>query len=245
MVWEMAFADFRMRDQGTFLGFIWTLLHPLVYFLVLYNLFVNWMGNSIPDYPLYLIIGFVQWNFFSTGTSSSISIVTRYASYVKNIRFPKSVLVSASVLSVLFSHFLELVVLLVFWLIVKGHVGLAAILLFPLLLLNIFLVLSISFVLATVGVYFLDISRIWGIFMSIGLFLTPIFYSLNMLSPFKRRIILLNPMTHIIQASRSILIDNRMPALGGLLYVFLFSLVVFVAGYKLFRAYEGYFVERI
>lgn len=245
MVWEMAFADFRMRDQGTFLGFIWTLLHPLVYFAVLYTLFVDWMGSGIPDFPLYLIIGFVQWNFFATGTSTAIFTIVRYGSYIRSINFPKSVLVVASVLSVLFSHFLELVVLLVFWLLVKGHVGIVALLLLPILCLNIFLVLSIAFFLATVGVYFLDISRIWGICMSIGLFLTPIFYSLDMLSPFKRNVILLNPMTHVIQASRNILIDNHTPQFGGLGYVFLFSLVMFVIGYWMFKAHEGYFVERI
>ncbi|MHB9155121.1 MAG: ABC transporter permease [Endomicrobiales bacterium] len=245
MIWEMAVSEFKMKDQGTFLGFLWTLLHPLVYFLVLYNLFVNWMGARIPEFPLYLIIGIVQWNFFSAGTLNSISSVMRNGSYIKAINFPKSILVISSVLSALFPHLLELLILIVFWIIVKGHVGLAVVGLVPLLALNIFLVLSLSFILATVGVYFLDINRIWGIFMNVGLFLTPIFYSLDMLSPGKRMVINLNPMTHIIKASRDILIDNRMPEGVGLLYVCLLSGVLLAAGYSLFKKQEGYFVEKI
>lgn len=245
MIWEMAVAEFRMKDQGTFLGFIWTLLHPLIYFLVLYNLFVKWMGTRIPEFPLYLIIGIVQWNFFSAGTTNAISAVRRNVSYVKSISFPKAVLVLSSILSTLFAHMLEIVILIVFWLIVKGHVGWAVFGLLPLLVLNIYLVLAVSFVLATVGVYFLDINRIWSILMNIGLFLTPIFYSLEMLSPDRRFIITLNPMTHIIKASRDILIDNRLPWDPGLLYVLALSSAILAIGYAVFKKHEGYFAEKV
>jgi ABC-type polysaccharide/polyol phosphate export permease len=245
MIREIAFAEFKMKDQGTFLGFLWTLVHPLIYFLVLYGIFSNWMGNTIHDFPLYLIIGIVQWNFFSSGTSNAIPSITRYGIFIKSINFPKSALVVSSVLAVLLSHLLEIVVLVLFMLIVKGHVGIMAIGLIPLLLLNVYLVISFSFFLAVIGVYFLDIARIWGIFMNIGLFLTPIFYSLDMLSVDKRAIISLNPMTHIITASRVLLIDNRLPEFSGLIYVFLLSTLLLISGYRFFKAHEGYFVEKI
>lgn len=245
MVFSLATADFKMRDQGTVAGFLWTLLNPLIYYLVLYGLFVKWMGSRIPDFPLYLIIGFVQWNFFASATSSAIFVLIRYSMYIKSINFPKSVLVMCSVLSALYIHLLELFILIVVFLIIKGHVGIKVILLLPILALNIYLVVALSFVLATIGVYFLDISRIWGILMSIGIFITPIFYSMDMLSVGKQRIILLNPMTHIIKATRQILIDNKFPDLPGLIYVFVLSTVILIVGYRLFKKMEGFFVEKI
>lgn len=245
MIWGLSWNTFKMRDQGTFFGFLWTLAQPLIYFLVMYNLFVKWMGAKIDDFPLYLIIGIVQWNFFASGTSASINSILGYGTFVRNVNFPRAVLVITSVFSVLLSHLVELFILLVFWLIVKGHIGITAVCLLPLMVLNVYLVLSISFVLATVGVYFLDIARIWGILMSVGMFITPIFYSLDMLSPHRRLMILLNPMTHIIQATRQALIENRWPDLGGLLYVFVFSTVVLICGYTYFKNKEGYFVEHI
>jgi ABC-type polysaccharide/polyol phosphate export permease len=245
MIWEMARANFKMKDQGTFLGFLWTLLHPLIYFLVLYGLFNKWMGNKIPDFPLYLIIGIVQWNFFVSGTNSSITAISSHGSYIKNTNFPRSVLVVAPVLAVIFSHLLELLILVVFWLIVIGHVSITAIGLVPLLVINTYLVLSVAFVLATIGVYFLDIGRIWGIFTSIGLFITPIFYSLDLLDPQKRTLILLNPMTHVIKATREILIDGKFPELGGLVYVIILSTFILVVGLKIFHRAEGDFAEKI
>jgi len=245
MIWELAVAEFRLRDQGTFFGFLWTLFHPLIYFIVLYGLFKKWMGHHINNFPLYLIVGIVQWTFFSSATSNCITAVIRRANFVKNISFPKEVLVFSSVLAVLFSHILELGILLIFWIIIGKKLTLLVFLLVPILILNVFLTVSIGFILSVIGVYFLDIQRIWGIFMSVGLFLTPIFYSLNLLAPAKRRIILLNPMTHIIQATRNILIDAKLPQFQGLFYVIILSLIVFIIGYAIFKKYEGLFAEKI
>jgi len=66
-----------------------------------------------------------------------------------------------------------------------------------------------------------------------------------MLEPVKRKIIMLNPMARIIQASREILIDNNVPELGGLMYVFILATVIMIIGYSLFKKQEGFFVEKI
>jgi len=244
MVWELAFSDFRMRDLGTVLGFAWTLLYPLIFFFILYTIFADWM-KTIKDFPLYLLIGMVQWNFFSNATSSSISSITRYSSFVKSISFPKECIVTASILAVLFSHILELLMLIGFCAVMKGFISVYVFLLIPILILTLYLITGVSMLLSLIGVYFLDMGRIWALLMSMGFFLTPIFYSLDMLSPVKKNIILLNPMTHVIQASRTILLDGKCPEFGGLLYVFAFGTVFLVIGYTLFKKFEGYFVEKI
>ncbi|MCX5778286.1 MAG: ABC transporter permease [Elusimicrobia bacterium] len=245
MVGELAFSNFKQKDQGTFFGFLWTLINPLLYFLVLYTIFNKWMGSKVSDFPLYLIIGIVQWNFFSSATTNAISAILSNASVIVSMDVEKSALVFSSVLSVLFSHIVELITLIIVFVLIKGTISLYWLWLIPLLVLNIYLVVSFSFILATVGVYFLDMSRIWGLAMSIGFFLTPIFYPMSVISQDKRIIILCNPMTHIIYAARSILIDRAMPAFGGLLYVVILSTILFVFGFAYFKKKEGYFVEKI
>ncbi|MCR4662457.1 MAG: ABC transporter permease [Endomicrobiaceae bacterium] len=244
MIWELSFSDFRLRDQGTFLGFIWTLLYPLLFFCVLYTIFADWM-KSIKDFPLYMLIGMVQWNFFSGATTAAISSIMRYSNFVKSIAFPKECIVFASVIAVLFSHSLELLMLIAFCAIVKGFISINVFFLIPILILTLFFTISVSLILALIGVYFLDMTRIWSIITTMGFFLTPIFYSLDMLTPFKRSVILINPMTHVIKASREILLDGKFPELQGLLYVLILSIVLFVIGYILFKKFEGFFVEKI
>lgn len=244
MIWELAFSDFRLRDQGTFLGFIWTLLYPLMFFCVLYTIFADWM-KTIQDFPLYMLIGMVQWNFFSGATGASILSIMRYSNFVKSIAFPKECIVYASVIAVLFSHILELAILILFCAIIKGFISVYIFMLVPILLLTLYLTAGVSLLLALIGVFFLDMSRIWSIITTMGFFLTPIFYSLDMLSPFKRNVILLNPMAHVIKATREILLDGKFPELQGLLYTFIVATVFFVIGYILFKKFEGYFVEKI
>lgn len=244
MVWELAFSDFRMRDQGTLLGFLWTLLYPLLFFCVLYTIFADWM-KTIKDFPLYMLIGMVQWNFFANASGASILSIMRYSNFVKSIAFPKECIVFASVIAVLFSHVLELLILIIFCAIIKGFISINVVFLIPILFLTLYLTVGVSLLLALIGVFFLDMSRIWSILTTMGFFLTPIFYSLEMLSQFKRSVILLNPMTHVIKASRTILLDGQVPELGGLLYVFILATVFFTVGYFLFKKFEGYFVEKI
>lgn len=244
MVWELAFSDFKLRDQGTFLGFLWTLLYPAMHFCVIYIIFVDWM-RTIKDFPLYMLIGMCQWHFFAGATATAISSILRYRSFVKSINFPKECIVYASVLSVLFSYILELTILILFCIFIKGLFSVHIFLLIPIILLIVYLTLGISLLLALIGVYFLDMVRIWSIIMAMGFFLTPIFYSLEMLSPVKRNIILLNPMTHIIEASRDILIYGQFPKIAGLLYTFIVATVFLVIGYTSFKKFEGYFVEKI
>lgn len=244
MIWELSFSDFRLRDQGTALGFIWTLLYPLLFFCVLYTIFADWM-KTIKDFPLYMLIGMIQWNFFSGATTAAISSIMRYSNFVKSIAFPKECIVYASVIAVLFSHSLELLMLIVFCAIIKGFISIHIWFLFPILILTLFFTISVSLLLALIGVYFLDMTRIWSIVTTMGFFLTPIFYSLDMLSPFKRSVILLNPMTHVIKATREILLDGIFPDVHGLVYVFVLSVVLFIVGYILFKKFEGFFVEKI
>jgi len=244
MIWELAFSDFRMRDQGTILGFTWTLLYPLIFFCILYTIFADWM-KTIKDFPLYLLIGMVQWNFFSNATSSSITSIMRYSNFVKSISFPKECIVLASILAVLFSYILELFILIIFCSIMKGFISIYVIFLIPILFLTIYLIIGVSLLLSLIGIYFLDMGRIWSLLMTMGFFLTPIFYSLDMLSPFKKNVIMLNPMTHIIQASRTILLDGKCPEFQGLLYVFILATIFTIVGYILFKKFEGYFVEKI
>ena len=244
MIWELSFSDFRLRDQGTILGFLWTLLYPLLFFCVLYTIFADWM-KTIKDFPLYMLIGMVQWNFFSGATTAAISSIMRYSNFVKSIAFPKECIVYASVIAVLFSHSLELLMLILFCAIIKGFISVNIFFLIPILILTLYLTVAISLLLSLIGVYFLDMTRIWSIITTMGFFLTPIFYSLDMLSPFKRNVILLNPMTHVIKATREILLDGKFPELGGLLYTLIFATVFFIIGYILFKKFEGYFVEKI
>jgi len=240
---SLSVSEFKLRDQGTVLGFLWTLLYPLSMFLVLYVIFSKWMGTHVENFPSYLLVGIVLWNFFTTSTTNALDIITRKAQLVKNLNFPKTILVISSVLSIFMSFLLEFGILLIF-LVFLGIRYTPAILYFPvIIIIELTFALAVSFFLASFHVYYRDIKRIWAILVMLGFFLTPIFYPLSIISQAKQKIMLLNPMLHIITSARDCLLYQKQPPIVSLCIVLLAGIVLLGLGYFVFRKMEDKFAE--
>src|SRR5207237_8705306 len=104
LFWMLTRTEFRLRDQGTLVGFLWTLMHPLFIFAVLSTMFAHWMAPKIPHYSACLLIGIVQWNFFLSGTEAGLTSLRRKARLMASFAFPRALIVLSSVVAVLLSH---------------------------------------------------------------------------------------------------------------------------------------------
>src|SRR3989338_11260350 len=93
VLWEMTRGEIKQRDQGTALGFLWTLLHPALIFAVLYGLFSKWVGKFVDGYVVYLLVGLVLWNFFQKATTYALGSFRRFRGTVLNYRFPREIVV--------------------------------------------------------------------------------------------------------------------------------------------------------
>jgi len=230
LFWMLTRTEFRMRDQGTWAGFVWTLLHPLFIFIILSVLFTQWMGTRVEHYPAYLLIGIVQWNFFSIATGGGLTCLRRKASLIAHHDFPRLFVVLSSVFAVLLSHLLE-------WLVLFGALVLMDIrpsatwLLLPaLILLELALATGLSFLLSVLAVHVHDLDRVWGIALYGLFFMTPVFYTADVIGGAGRRLVELNPMSAIIGATRVLVIGGRLPEFGPLLPVVSLAVVLCVAG---------------
>ncbi len=87
LIKEQTIAEFKLRDQDSILGYAWTLLHPIFTFIILYSVFSKWAGQHMENFAAYLLIGIVQWNFFSEATSISLSVLLRKSNLIKNVNF--------------------------------------------------------------------------------------------------------------------------------------------------------------
>src|SRR5258706_11319272 len=88
---ELVRTDFKLRYQGSVLGYAWSLLRPLLLFLILYVVFVKFFnfGKGVPHYPVYLLLGIVIWNFFGEMTSQSLGSIVSRGDLVRKIRIPR------------------------------------------------------------------------------------------------------------------------------------------------------------
>lgn len=207
---EMVRTDFKLRYQGSILGYLWSLMKPLMLFVILYFVFTSVfrVGDSIPNYPVYLLFGIVIWSFFTEATTRSLSVMVDRGDLIRKISLPRHLLVVAINLSALINFLLNMVIVSGFIYFSDVEISLSLLLgVFVLLELIIF-TLFVSLFLAAVYVKVRDISYIWEVFLQGAFYATPILYPLSLIPEKYTQVVFLNPMAQIIQ-------DARWAVLGG------------------------------
>lgn len=244
LLWVLARTEFRLRDQGSFLGLLWTLLYPVLHFLILRTVFVSWMGNRVEGYSAYLLVGVVQWHFFSSATSYGLSSLRRRAGLLHNYVFPRSLVVLASVLSVFLGHLLEWAVFLpvLVWL---GAAPSASWLALPaLILVSLLLSLALALPLSLCAVEFQDAEHLWRLALFCGFFTAPVFYSLDAVeaAPW---LVALNPMTPVLETTRWALLGRPEPRAAAVAAVAAASGALLCAGGWAFARWSGRAAEKL
>jgi lipopolysaccharide transport system permease protein len=195
-------------------------------FAVLYALFIKWFDRFVGQYAAFLIIGLVQWQFFDKATTVALTSLRRKAVLIRNFKFPLEIIVFSSVGSILWSYLLETFVLLAF-LLCLGVSPTPSWLLLPALVgVHLIFTLSVSMLLALLAVEFQDIERIWGVLMTAGFYLTPVFYPLSIISERYGKIMALNPLLHILGGFRGCLLEEEPLQAAGLFWVLPVSAVM-------------------
>jgi ABC-2 type transport system permease protein len=211
---ELVVTDFKLRYQGSFLGYVWSLLKPLFMFVILYVLFglILGVGGNIPHYPVYLLLGLLLWNYFAEVTSAGVTAIASKGDLLRKLNFPKYVIVLSGSFSALINLAISFVVLGVFVIFLGVDWSWSALML-PLIVLELFVLsIGVAFLLSALYVKFRDISYIWEIFMQAAFYATPIFYLLDFVqakSHVVAQLMLLNPMAQIIQDARYALVTHQ------------------------------------
>lgn len=215
---QLVVTDFKLRYQGSILGYMWSLLRPLAIFIILYIVFTRFLriGDNIPHYPVYLLLGIVLWNFFIEVTTGSVGVVVSKGDLMRKINFPKYVIILAGSVAALINLFLNLLVVLLFMFLNGVDFRLAG-LLFPLLVFELFVFsLAVGFFLSAAFVRFRDIGYIWEVLTQAAFYATPILYPLALVPVQYARILILSPLAQIIQDSRYVLITDQTLTINSL-----------------------------
>lgn len=253
---ELTKTDFKLRYQGSVLGYLWALLRPLMLFAILYIVFAKLlkMGGDIPHYAVYLLTGTVLWNFFTECSGQGIQAVLGRGDLIRKISFPRYIIVVSSTLTAVINVCINLAVVVIFALL-NGVTPTWSWLLVPLLLLELYLLaLGISFLLGSINVKYRDIGSIWEVLLQAIFYGIPIIYPISMVattSTFAAKLLLLNPIAQVVQDIRWSLITheavtttNFVGGWGVLLAVGL-VFIILLLGALTFRQRSRYFAEEI
>lgn len=218
---QLVITDFKLRYKSSVLGYIWTLLRPLALFAVLYVVFVGFLkvGDAVPHYAVYLLLGVVFWNYFVEVTLNGVSAVVGRGDLLRKLSFPRYVVVVSISFSALISLAINLVVIAIFMVINEVPFSLNIIWLIPLIIELFIFALSISFILSSLYVRFRDVNYIWEVVLQAGFYATPILYPITLVVsryPIVAKLMILNPIAQIIQDARHLVITPEALTITGM-----------------------------
>ncbi len=206
---ELVRTDFKLRYQGSVLGYAWSLLRPLFMFAILYTVFtlVFKIGKDVENFPIYLLLGIVLWGFFTEMTQQSLGSIVGRGDLIRKIRIPRWLIIVSVSAGALINLGLNLIVVLILALI-SGMNILATSVLLPLFVLEIYLMaLGLSLILSALYVKYRDMTYIWDIILQAGFYATPIIYPITTSTSFISnetilKLIYSNPIAQSIQGAR-------------------------------------------
>ena len=212
LIWMLAKTDFKLRYQGSVLGYIWALLSPLLLFTVLNFVFSSIFarGAGIENYALQLLVSLVMFFFFQEGTSAGMKALRAKSQLVTKIYVPRWTMILASTVNSAMIFLMNLVVIVLFFGLYKFIPSIESVLLFLFFSMMIYVIIvAFSFLAAPLFIYFRDLSMIWDVVLRVMFYATPIIYPLQMLPENLQRIALINPIAFIIHFTKESLINNH------------------------------------
>jgi ABC-type polysaccharide/polyol phosphate export permease len=258
---NLVVRDLKARYKSSVLGILWSILNPLFLMLVFTVVFSVMGGNQIRQYPVFVLVGLIPWNFFSGALTSGTTSITGNSALVKKVYFPRELLPTSALLSNLVNFLFAFAVLVV--LLYAFGIGLTVHALWvPVLLLTqLIFTLGLCLLLGSLTVFYRDVLMILEVVVLAWFFVTPVFYSLEM---FGESVTLLgltfnpaqimrwvNPMASIIDGYRTVLWGTY--GSGGpvgmnaayLLRTFVTSVIVLIVGYAVFVRLNPLFGEKL
>lgn len=239
---ELVIRDLKVKYRRSILGYLWSLLNPLLMMAVLSFIFSTFFKSSIPNFPLYLICGQTLWSFFNESTTMAMGSVLANGQLIRKVYIPKFIFPFSRILSSFVTMSFSLMAIVIVMLFTHAKFYWAA-LLFPIPLLFLLLFcMGIGMVLSALAVYFRDIMHLYSVVLMAWMYATPIFYSLEIVPEKVLRIVKINPMYHYINFLRELVLYGNIPGINTWFACIASSLLAIIVGLIVFRRLQKNFI---
>ena len=254
---ELVITDFKLRYQGSVLGYVWALLRPLFLFAILYVFFVEILhiGKEIEHWGVALLLGIVMWNFFSEVVSQGLKSIVNSGGIIRKINFPKYIIVISTSLSAVINLVINLFVVMLFA-VVDGVEPSWGMLLIPLFILELYVfALGLAFLLSAINVRFRDVGYIWEVVSQALFYGSAIMFPINRVLAMSHEVALLllvNPLAQAIQDARYFGVTQGVQTvhtitdtISIILAPFIIAMATFAIGALYFRRRSPSFAEEV
>jgi lipopolysaccharide transport system permease protein len=246
LFYVLSWRDIKVRYKQTILGVAWAALQPvatMIIFTVFFGNLAKIPSGNLP-YPFFVFCGLVFWTYFSSALNNSSNSMVENEQIIKKVYFPKAILPLSSIVTSSVDFSINLLILVVFAIIFKIGFHWALLIVIPMgILLTIFTAGGVGFFLSSFNVKYRDVRYILPFFIQLMMFLTPVIYPLNILSPRNRWIMALNPISTVIESIRLAFSNGHFLNLGYIGISLISSICIFIIGYSYFKRTERFFAD--
>lgn len=239
---QLVERDLKLRYRRSALGFIWSILNPLLMMVIMSIVFSRFFKANIKNYPIYLLSGQLLFNTFSEATNLSMTSIIANANLIKKVAMPKYILPFSKTIAVFVNFYLALIALFLVMFVTHLPISFSFFfIIFPLLYL--FLVsLGAGLFLSAFSVHFRDCIHLYTVFLTALNYLTPIFYPEDILHGLALQLVHINPLSHIIAMFRNIVLYNTLPTLHSHIVCLGYSMIFMLLGLLFFKIKQDRFI---
>ena len=242
---QLVSKDFKLKYRRSALGVAWSVLNPLLMMVIMAIVFTQVMrgaDDSIPNFPLYLILGNTAFSLMSDSTSQGLMSIINASSLLKKVKINRWVFPVQKVLFSAVNYLFSMVAVALVMVFYRWTPTVWA-LMFPLglLYLTVFCI-GLSLMLSAAAVFFRDVIHLWSVFLTAWTYLTPLFYSINILPEWLQSLERFNPMYHYVTFIRRCLLWRVDPGMGTHLACIVCALASLGIGYFVFHKTEKKFI---
>lgn len=243
MFFGLVNREVRARYRGSVLGFLWTLLNPLLQMIVYTLIFSVFMRAGIPNYGVFLFCALLPWTWFAGSLNNATSSINSNSGLIKKIYFPSELLPLIAVTSNFINFLFSLPVLAIFLFI--AHAPLTpALLALPVIIIIQFLFTSaVALLLSMLNTFYRDVEQLLSVLLMVWFYLTPIIYPASYVPPKYAAFLALNPMFALVDSYRKILLNGQFPSAKSLLFAFGASVLLMAVVYPVFNRQKFKFAE--
>jgi len=246
MLYTLTNAELKTRFKRTWLGFIWTLLNPLIQLTTIGFIFYFLTKPSTNNYFFYLITGLLPYNFFSQTLNQTSAVILQKRQLLTKPNLNKEILPAAIVGANLISFLINLCLVIILAFIIKLPLNLNNLfLIIPTIIWLIGINLGLSLLISACTVWIRDLIYITRVITTILLYLSPILYQINIAPPIIKKLFYINPLTSIIiLLNASLNLKSPLP-ISLLFSILIISLLIIILGFYVFKKLKPYFIDQL
>ncbi|MCM1523282.1 MAG: ABC transporter permease [Ruminococcus sp.] len=245
LILYLAKTQISLKYRKSYLGLLWSLLNPLLTMVILTMVFSGMFKNNIENFPIYLMCGRLIFEYNSEATKTAMNAVISNSSLIKKIYVPKYVFPLSSSIAALVNMFFSLIALLIVMIATKLTLKWTMLFIWlPMLYVFIFST-GLGLILASANVFFRDTKHLYGVFITLWMYLTPLFYPIESVSERTRSVIEINPLYHFIKMFRGMMLDGVLPTFRENVICLSLGLVMVTIGLISFKKCQDKFILHI